>query len=232
MEANIPQNLFIRELAARHRVILLDGMAVIAHGLPRETKDYNIWLEPFGSAAEWAEKLLAVMRNLSQARLWSLAQRRELANKELAGEIDGCGVVRVMGFVMPADVFRKPNTLELEDFERVWSATRRMEDNVALPDVIDLYATKANTGREQDWQDQLFLESLVKKRYRERLPVCDVAEARALLERFLDPEVLQFALDNPAAEVRELALRHLREFEAEGDPYSRDILAAWRKKNP
>jgi hypothetical protein len=53
-----------------------------------------------------------------------------------------------------------------------------------------------------------------------------------LIERFLDPEVLAFALDNPGAEVRAMALAHLREFEAEGDPYSRDILAAWRVKNP
>ena len=72
-----------------------------------------------------------------------------------------------------------------------------MDDGTRLPHEIDLYVTKANTGRDQDWKDQLFLESLVKKRFRERLPMCDLAEARGLLERFLDPEILAFALDNP-----------------------------------
>jgi hypothetical protein len=100
-----------------------------------------------------------------------------------------------------------------------------------LPNEIDLYLTKANTGREHDWQDQLFLESLVKKRFRERLPVCDLAEARDMLDRFLDPQVLEFALGNPHADVRDLALTYLHEFEAEGDPYSRDILANWAKRS-
>ena len=233
MEADIPKNLFIRELAARHRVILLGGMAVIAHGLSRQTKDFDIWLEPFGSADEWAANLLAVAGNFPEATLWSLAQRRELKAEEVASEAADAGVVRIRGFALPVDVFRRPNEMEEpEDFERVWAGTQRMDDKVALPNEIDLYATKANTGREHDWQDQLFLEGRVKKRYRERLPVCDAAEARALLERFLDPEVLGSALDNPDAEVRAMALTHLREFEAEGDPYSRDILAAWQSKNP
>ena len=122
--------------------------------------------------------------------------------------------------------------MELEDFETVWAAAKPMEDGTRLPSEPHLLVTKANTGREHDFQDQLFLEGRVKARYRERLPVCDAEEARGLMERFLDPEVLAFALENPEAEVRAMALAHLREFEAEGDPYSRDILAAWRTKNP
>jgi hypothetical protein len=47
-----------------------------------------------------------------------------------------------------------------------------------------------------------------------------------MLDRFLDPEALQYARENPHPEVRALVLGYLREFEAEGDPYSRDILAA------
>jgi hypothetical protein len=53
-----------------------------------------------------------------------------------------------------------------------------------------------------------------------------LAEAKSMTDRFLDPEALQYAKDNPDPEVRALALKYLREFEAEGDPYSRDILAA------
>jgi hypothetical protein len=50
-----------------------------------------------------------------------------------------------------------------------------------------------------------------------------------MLDRFLDPEVLQYARTNPHPEVRALARKYLHEFEAEGDPYSRDILAAWKE---
>ena len=136
------------------------------------------------------------------------------------------------GLTLPLDVFRRPNELEIENFEDIWPRARALKEGTRLPDEIDLYRTKINTGREQDWHDRIFLEGRVKARFRERLPVCDAAEARGLMERFLDPEVLAFALENPDAEVRAMALTHLREFEAEGDPYSRDILAAWRTKNP
>jgi hypothetical protein len=37
--------------------------------------------------------------------------------------------------------------------------------------------------------------------------------------------VLAVALEHPAEEVRELARAHLREFAAEGDPFSQAILA-------
>ena len=232
MEADIPKNLFIRELASRHRVILLGGMAVIAHGFSRQTRDFDIWLEPFASPREWAMKLLATTRFFPEARFWSLEQQRRLAEDELDAEIEKSGVLRIQGFALPVDVFRRPNELEPGDFDRVWGASRKMDDKVALPTEIDLYVTKSNTGRDHDWQDQLFLESRVKKLFRERLPVCDAAEARGLLERFLDPEVLAFALENPDCDVRALALTHLREFEAEGDPYSRDILAGWAAQSP
>jgi HEAT repeat protein len=48
--------------------------------------------------------------------------------------------------------------------------------------------------------------------------------AAALLGRYSDWEVLRAALENPAPEVRELALSHLREFAAEGDPFSQAVL--------
>ena len=34
-------------LASKRRTVLLGGMAVILHGLSRNTKDYDIWLDPF-----------------------------------------------------------------------------------------------------------------------------------------------------------------------------------------
>lgn len=78
METRLSTDDFTRELASRHRVILLGGMAIIAHGFSRPTKDSDIWLEPFGSAAEWTEKCLAVMTKFPGSFVWSLAERRRL----------------------------------------------------------------------------------------------------------------------------------------------------------
>jgi hypothetical protein len=218
---------FITALAGKHRVVLLGGMAIISHGLSRKTKDVDIWLEPMNSVAAWAAALNECLDAFSGVYLWSLADRRVLQPQELADEIEENGVLRVSGFDRDVDVFRRPNELGIESFEDVWGrSVKELEGGVRLPDPLDLHISKANTGREHDWNDQLFLESLVKARFKERLPLCDLAEATSMLDRFLDPEALQHARTNPNPEVRALALKYLRDFEAEGDPYSRDILAA------
>lgn len=230
METRLSTDDFTRELASRHRVVLLGGMAIIAHGFSRPTKDSDIWLEPFGSAAEWAEKCLAVMAKFPGSYVWSLAERRRLESlAEVVADISDYDVIRIGGLDLPLDIFRKPNELEMDEFEAVWAASSPLNSGLRLPHEADLYRTKANTGRDHDWKDQLFLESLLKARFRERLPVCDLAEAKSLLDRFLDPEVLGAAQTNPYPEVRALVLGYLREFEAEGDPYSRDILAIWKE---
>jgi len=205
-------------------------MAVIAHGRSRHTKDFDIWLEPFGSPEAWAEHLTVALREFPESYVWSLAQRRKLEPMEIADEIGDFGVLRIGGLNLPVDVFRKPNEFEPEDFERVWSQSTVMQDGVRLPNAIHLYVTKLNTGREHDLDDIAFLEGRVKAKFRQRLPVCDFAEAKDMLDRFVDPEVLQYGLDNSNADVREHVLALLHEFEAEGDPYSRDILAAWRAR--
>lgn len=221
--------LLISALATQHRVLMLGGMAVISYGLDRKTKDVDVWLEPMADAEAWASVLVAITGGMSSARLWSLAQRRYLMAEEVADEIADFGVLRVSGLDRDVDIFRKPNELEIEDFDLVWNRASELPGGIRLPHELDLYMTKANTGREHDLQDQLFLERRVKDRFRERLPMCDFEEALALLNRFADPEVLSFALRNSRADVRDLALGMLREFEADGDPFSRDILANWNE---
>ena len=158
MEERIPENFLIRELAARYRVILVGGMAVIGHGLARRTKDYDIWLEPMKSAEEWAMALVSACAAHPEARFWSLAQKRNLNPTEIEAEVEEAKVVRMTGLNLPVDVFRCPNEMEVEDFDSVWNRASVMEDNVALPDPVDLYLTKVETGREQDWQDQIYLD--------------------------------------------------------------------------
>ena len=50
-------NDFITRLASTHRVVTIGGLAVIAHGRNRPTKDADVWLEPFSSPHEWADHL-------------------------------------------------------------------------------------------------------------------------------------------------------------------------------
>ena len=88
---------------------MLGGMAVIAHGRSRHTKDFDIWLEPFGSPNIWSENLLITLKEFPQSYVWSLAERRRLENLEIAEEAETYGVLRIGGFDLPVDVFRRPN---------------------------------------------------------------------------------------------------------------------------
>ena len=108
MGAKISANIFVTQLAQRYRMLMLGGMAVIAHGFSRKTKDVDVWLEPTESAATWAAALSAATAAFATARFWSLAQKRDLSAQEIAGEVSDFGVVRVSGFDRDIDVFRKP----------------------------------------------------------------------------------------------------------------------------
>ena len=228
MEEGLSANLFVREIAARHRVMLLGGLAVIAHGLERKTRDVDIWLEPLADVRVWAAELVAVVTSFPGGRILSLQRNEVLLPEEVAADVMATGVVRVTGFDRDVDVFRKPNELSVTDFDRVWSLSSKFEDGVRLPHEADILVTKLNTGRDRDAADMQFLEARVRRRFSERLPVCGLDEARALLGRYMDPSVLEAALRNKDASVRDHAVSLLEQFEADGDPYSRDILQKWR----
>lgn len=230
MEPPLKADIFIHSLAAENRVVLIGGMAIISHGLSRRTKDVDIWLDPMESADVWTSRLLYTAGLFPDSQFWSLAQRCSLSPAEIAEEITEVGVVRITGLDRDIDIFRRPNELGEESFDEVWTrSVRVLSGGIRLPDPLDLHITKANTGREHDLKDQLFLETLIKASFRERLAVCDLTEATSMFDRFLDPEVLQYARTNPNLGVRELARKYLHEFEVAGDPYSRDILADWKE---
>lgn len=56
------------------------------------------------------------------------------------------------------------------------------------------------------------------------LPACEEDEAIELLKRSPSPRIAEAALLNPSPVVRDLAMSHLREFAAAGDPFSLAIL--------
>lgn len=218
-------DIFIRRLTARHRVVVLGGLAVIAHGLSRSTYDGDIWLEPMASSDEWSAALERMCQESGNLTLHRLPGWTRVEGGALAEAVEETGMVRVSGLDCPLDVFRSPNEFDAGDFDEVCSHAVPRADGTLLPHPADLIRSKMDTGRDKDRIDIFHLESVIRAEYRERLPQATPAEARAMLERYSDWEVLAVALEHSAEDVRELARSHLREFAAEGDPFSQAILA-------
>lgn len=215
---------FIDQLTLNHRVVILGGVAVIAHGYSRHTQDADIWLDPLSSAEEWADVVASVCRIVEGATIHRLPGWVEISGAEVATAAEETGVLRILGLDCPLDIFRRPNEFKETEFDEVASRTSRSGDGTLLPDPLDLIQSKLDTGRDKDFHDIQHLESVVRADYKKRLPTASLAEAQAMLERFSEWQVLVSAMDNPLAGVRELAMTHLREFAAAGDPFSQAIL--------
>ncbi len=215
---------FIDHLTESHRVVILGGIAVIAHGYTRHTQDADIWLDPMATAEEWASVIRAVCEKMETATVHRLPGWVKISEAEIGEAVLETGMVRVLGLDCPLDIFRKPNEFEIDDFDEVVSRTSRSGDGTLIPDPLDLIQSKLETGRDKDLKDIEHLESVVRADYKKRLPVASLEEARAMLGRYSEWQVLVPALENPSPDVRELAMIHLREFAAAGDPFSQAIL--------
>ena len=217
---------FLGRVATRQRTVVLGGLAVIAHGLSRPTKDGDAWLDPLDSPERWAETLLATVAEFERGlSFWSLAERRNFAPDELAAMIAIDGVVRLTGLLADLDLFRKPNGLEITDFDTVWQQSEPWAEAVRVIDPVNLILSKENTGREIDQRDISYLESVIRADLGGRLAVASLGEARGILARYCDYVVCERALANPDPGVRTLARERLTEMAEHGDWFSRDVLA-------
>lgn len=215
---------FIAALTDSHDVIVIGGLAVIAHGFNRPTKDADIWLDPMESSAAWAAAIEGACGAFTGLGIHTLPEWRKVSGPEIADAADRVGLVRVSGLDCPLDIFRRPNEFSVESFADVLSRSARNADGTWLPDPIDLAISKDLTNRDKDAHDIRFLESKVRGRWVELLPTASSVEAKELFERFVDWQCCEAALRNPDPSVREMALKFLREFAAEGDPFSQAIL--------
>ncbi len=109
MGTQIPVARFIRSLAAENRVLVIGGLAVIAHGMSRATKDADIWLDPADSPENWAENLLAVTVRFRGIEISTLPGWWDVSHGQLPGAVDDVGMVRLSGFECPLGIFRRPN---------------------------------------------------------------------------------------------------------------------------
>lgn len=217
---------FMRRLAAERRVVLLGGLAVIAHGYSRSTHDADVWLEPMSSPAEWAGFVDGIAAWEPGLRLVRLPYWQAVADvAELAAVADEIGMVRLLGLECPLDLFRRPNELEENAFEQVWAGSSRSEDGTFLPHPVDVLLSKDDSGRGKDFGDQRFLEEKIRAEWSAKLIGATTAEAEALLARYADHAVCAAALQNPDPAVQALARGLLEEMAAQGDWFSRDVLA-------
>jgi len=203
---------------------MLGGLAVISHGHPRPTFDADIWLDPGLDPCAWASVVLALCRIHPALQAVAIGSWSQISAENLSNVIAEDGVIRIMGADQPLDIFRRPNELNIDEFDDVWQRAMPLADGTRLPDVIDILVTKQDTGRDKDLQDIAFLEAKAEREYLRTLPDADAAQAVWMLERFLTPRVAETALDHPAEAVRSLAARYLNEMADEGNPFARDIL--------
>jgi hypothetical protein len=215
---------FIKYLTTNHRVVVLGGLAVIAHGFSRSTYDGDIWLDPMTSSHDWASFLEQACADFGGLGIHRLPGWTSVSGFDLIEAVEETMMVRVLGLDCPLDIFRKPNEIEMSDFDAVCQRATLRGDGTFLPDPLDLIQSKLDTGRDKDLHDIQHLESVVRADYKVRLPIATLEEAKHLLGRFSEWQVLSFALGNPSLDVRELAMTHLREFAVLGDPFSQAIL--------
>jgi len=214
----------IRLLSAEFRVLTLGGVAVIATGLSRNTCDADIWVDPFASPDEWADRLAPRLYETCGAQPVAIGSWEKIEREALPTVIARDGVIRLTGLERPLDIFRVPNQLGIEDFSGVWSRALPMDDGTRLPDPIDLLVSKQETGRDKDRADIIFLEGKIEADYLARLPRVSADEAVRMLGRFLTPRVAEAALTHSDEGVTQLARRFLHELATEGDPYAAEIL--------
>jgi len=215
---------FIEKLASRHRVLVIGGLAVIAHGLNRPTMDADIWLDPMTSPSTWADALEQICSGLPGLSFHTLPGWRQVTDHEIVTAAEEIGMVRILGLDCPLDIFRQPNEFPPDSFDEVFDRGTTNADGTRLPDPLDLIITKLNTGRDKDLHDSQHLESVIRERYRTLLPSASLDEVRHLFDRFLDWEVCRIALTNPAQEVKDYAIKCLHEMASEGDPFSLALL--------
>ncbi len=217
-------NQFIERLSQENRVIVIGGLAIIAHGFNRPTKDADIWLEPFSSPSIWAYNLEKSVSNFPSLTIHTLPGWKQISGNEIATAASEVGMVRILGLDCPLDIFRKPNEFLAEDFDEVHSRATPNSDGTWLPDPIDLAITKDQTNRDKDAQDIAFLEAKIRRIWIAQLSTATPELAKSLFDRFTDWKTCEAALQNPHPEVRELAVMHLSEFASDGDPFSQAIL--------
>ena len=192
-------------LCAKNRVILLGGMAMLAHGFARFTRDVDIWLDPTEGIESWAGALAFAVARFRNLKLVSAMTKNRVSSREINHLVEKEEMIRITGLDMDVDVFFRPNNLRIEDFESVWARSAEKEKGLRIPDEIDLGLTKMGTERIQDRLDIEWLDAKIIPVLSKRLESCSLDEAGAVFARIASIPLLKSAMKNPNPHVRSLA---------------------------
>lgn len=195
----------ILTLSSGNKVVLLGGMAMIAHGFSRFTKDVDIWLDPSKGVANWCRVIVCAVRMFNGAKLFQVRSGLEIVEGKLDDIVQEDEFIRISGLDLDVDVFFRPNNLSVSDFESVWSRAVEKNDGLKVADEIDLGLTKMGTGRMQDRIDIEWLDSKIIPVLCEKLTTCDLYGANAIFSRIATNNLLEAALKNPDRKVQMLA---------------------------
>jgi hypothetical protein len=223
-------------LASKRRTVLIGGLAVILHGLSRNTKDYDIWIDPVPDVQSWAapiQQLLTREPSLQAQRISTFGGWKPIGVGEIAAVGHEDRLIRISGVDRPIDVFFGPNELEPSDFEGVWERGIPIEHGVRLIEAIDLIVTKQLTDRPQDETDIRFLTNKIEAKYRARLRTCSESEAVSMLDRFATPEIAAMAVrESKQDSIRAIGWRILREMRENGDPFAAEFISEIERERP
>jgi len=195
----------VRMLCEKNRVILLGGMAMLAHGSARFTRDVDIWLDPTEGIESWARSLASVVARFRKLKLVSARTQKEVSSKEIQSLVKREEMIRITGLDMDVDVFFRPNNLRTKDFDSVWTRSTEKEKGLKIPDEIDLGLTKMGTERIQDRIDIEWLDAKIIPVLSKRLESCNLDEAGIVFSRITSIPLLKSAMKNPNPHVRSLA---------------------------
>lgn len=95
-------------MTRRHRVIVLGGLAVIAHGFSRSTFDGDIWLDPMGSSSEWSDFLEKACIEFGGLTLHRLPGWIPVSGQDLVDAVDETHMIRIQGLDCPLMCFENP----------------------------------------------------------------------------------------------------------------------------
>ncbi|MFT7173734.1 MAG: hypothetical protein ACI9NQ_001959 [Paracoccaceae bacterium] len=210
-------------LAAEKRVVMIGGLAVIAHGLSRATKDVDVWLDPTPGVEKWLSSIQSLIA--PPERIVTLPGWKGLDSTDLLENVENVGMVRVEGLDMPLGLFFRPNGLRVDEFERVWSDATSIEDGTMLPSLLDLLCTKEETNRKRDFTDASFLIGMAREQQGKKLSSAQSTdEAKSLMDAFFDHSVLAQGLENPLPKIREVIWREVENLAIDGDPFAKEML--------
>jgi hypothetical protein len=217
----------VQDLAARHRVVVLGGRAVVFHGHPQPVHDFDVWLDPALELNVWCGVVWHLTEGCEGVEWVCPTNWVPISRSQIVVSVAEIGMVRLTGADSVLDVIRRPDCPRTPPFDEVWTRAMPMDDGTRMPAALDLLHTIPETDREIYQQEFVFLENRVEAEYRQTLPGADEATAIRMLEQYISPEAARIGSAHASVAVRDFCLRYLLEQSDAGNPFATDLLFEW-----